>query len=119
MADNVQTSQYAGQGPHVDIHAQTAHLGLTQWDTAATGVTSLWKSGTERLQRLVEAAPWGRDTAGTAFLQAYTKDGGTDAMIRDGDRIMKDIDTLGTNVRTAVTTTRHTDQSQADATRSI
>jgi hypothetical protein len=104
---------------HVDIHAHTAYLGLAHWDSATSDVTELWKDGAARIQGLAEAAPWGHDSAGTAFQAAYTKDGGPERMIHDGDKIMKDVDTLGVKVRTAVNRTRATDKEQAQAIESI
>ena len=104
---------------YIDIHAQTAHLGLAQWDTAATDAAALWKEGTARIRQLARQTPWGGDSSGTAFAAAYTKDGGPEQMISTGDRIMKDVADLAGKVRTAVATTLQTDRKQARAVRSI
>ncbi|GII60372.1 hypothetical protein Skr01_04570 [Sphaerisporangium krabiense] len=104
---------------HVDIHAPAAHRGLTQWDTATRGLAAVWKDGTARIKRLTEAAPWGGDSAGAAFLAAYQKDGGTERMIREGDKVIKGVDDLGAKVRLAVTRTRGTDAGQARTIQSI
>jgi hypothetical protein len=104
---------------HVDIHAQTAYLGIARFEAATSDVTKLWKDGVSRIKSLTDAAPWGHDFAGTAFKAAYTKDGGPERMVQEGDKIMKDVDALGTKVRTAVTRTRETDKRQAETTHYI
>ncbi|GAA3812235.1 hypothetical protein GCM10022226_36100 [Sphaerisporangium flaviroseum] len=101
---------------HVDIHAPAAFLGLARLDAATNDVTVLWNNGVSRIKRIIETEPWGQDSAGKAFLAAYTKDGGPERMIQDGNMLMKDVNALGVKVRTAVSRTRVTDQAQAEAT---
>ncbi|MFC4529496.1 hypothetical protein [Sphaerisporangium dianthi] len=103
----------------IDVHSPTAVHALAQWDTATAGITRLWAEGSARIQQLAAAAPWGDDSAGASFHAAYTKDGGPEVIARIGKRIMEDVDTLGGNVRTAVTHTRRTDRTQAGNTLSM
>ncbi|WP_248961048.1 hypothetical protein [Sphaerisporangium perillae] len=103
----------------VDVHAQTAYYGLTRWNDTTAHIARLCTEGSARIQRLVAAAPWGDDSAGTAFHAAYTKDAGPEVLQQAGERIAKDVETLGVKVRTAVKNTRGTDKKQAGTTMSI
>ncbi|MEV7969723.1 hypothetical protein AB0O34_27650 [Sphaerisporangium sp. NPDC088356] len=104
---------------HVDIHKSPAHLGISKLSTTTTDLTTLWKERAARLQRLVAASPWGRDSAGSAFQAAYERTGGTDDMVRKGDGIIKDLGDLDGKVRTAVTRTDDTDHGNAATIKSI
>lgn len=106
-------SHHSHPSHHVDIHAPTVRSGLAEWDTTTTHLAMAWQEGTRRIRTLTESAPWGDDTAGTAFLAAYQSDGGTDLMIKDGEKIIEDIAELGGKVRSAVSRSRRTDGQQA------
>ncbi|MDH2425068.1 hypothetical protein [Sphaerisporangium sp. TRM90804] len=104
---------------HVDVHGQTAFAGLARWDAATSDIAAFWKERAERIRRLTEAAPWGRDSAGQAFQASYTRGGGPEGMLLAGDGIVSDVGHLGMKVRTAVVRTRDTDQRQAGTTYQI
>ncbi|WP_424535177.1 hypothetical protein ACOZ38_34180 [Sphaerisporangium viridialbum] len=104
---------------YVDIHKSPAHLGISRLGTTTSDLTTLWRERSARLQQLVAASPWGRDSAGSAFEAAYKQTGGTDDMVRKGDGVIDDLGGLSGKVRTAVTRSDHTDHDGAATIKSI
>ncbi|MEU9832565.1 hypothetical protein AB0D67_13635 [Streptosporangium sp. NPDC048047] len=102
-------SEQGGYEQGVGVHYQDVSLGLVRWDTMSEAVHTLWAEKVERIRGLNALAPWGRDTAGTAFYAAYTNNGGPEKMFEYGDGIVKTVTEAGPKVRDNVGTTRATD----------
>lgn len=101
--------------PQIDVHHPTANLGLSRWETTISETSRFWRESTARIQRLTDAAPWGRDSAGATFESAFVQKDSAG----NGDSIIRGLEILGWKVRQAVTTTDETDLFQARMIQSI
>lgn len=71
-------------GERLEIHRQVVDGGVARWTDAAVQLRDKLAEARGRIESLHAAAPWGHDSAGREFEQAYMADDGPNAMLRAG-----------------------------------
>lgn len=104
---------------YVDVRPPELATGLTQWHLTSTDVSARYAAGLSEIRRLDAAEPWGRDTAGSAFHTAYTRNGGPGALMSRGEELTGKVVELGPTVRRSAENARGMDAEQAREVREI
>ncbi|MEN3535397.1 hypothetical protein AAH991_09835 [Microbispora sp. ZYX-F-249] len=98
---------------YVDIRPQQLAKGLSQWHAASSGTESGYLASLREIRRLNAAAPWGHDTAGSAFHSAYTRGDGPEKLMDRGAELVGKVVELGPTVRRSAENARGMDAARA------